>query len=249
MKTLFASVISLLLSAQVFSQVLTVGDKVPDLVFADCILPGSPGMIVKNISLKNFAGKVVILDFWATWCGPCIGSMPKYEGLQKKYSDQVQVIGITHEAVKRIQSFARNRPTSFMLAIDTASALRKYFEYRSIPHVVVIDKSGVIKAITHSDEITEEVLKDIINNKPVSLTLKKDRMDLNLGETDYFKADPNMEESFNLQAGIPGVGSMSIVGKGVFIKRRLSMFNFTIDGLYRTAYQISYYRTVSEIDP
>jgi uncharacterized protein (TIGR03435 family) len=249
MKTLFAFAVSLLLCARALSQVLTVGDKVPDVVFADCILPGSPEMVVKNIALKNFAGKVVILDFWATWCGPCIGSMPKYEGFQKKYSDQVQVIGVTHEAVKRIQTFARNRPVSFMLAIDTASALRKYFEYRSIPHVVVVDKSGTIKAITHSDELTEEVLNNIINDRPVSVTLKKDRVDFDFEKNDYFKAPPDTKESFNLQAGIPGVGSMSMVGKGAFSQRRLSMVNFTIDGLYRMAYRVSYYRMVSDIDP
>lgn len=248
MKTLFACIISLLLSMQAFSQTLTVGDKLPELTLDNSILPGSPNMIVKNISLQNFAGKVVVLDFWATWCGPCISSMPKYEKFQKKYPDQLQVIGVTHETVKRIQTFVRNRPVSFMLALDTASALRKYFEYRIIPHVVIIDGTGTIKAITHSDEVTDAVLEDLVNGREVSLSLKKDKVDFDFEKNDYFNADPNTRESFNIQATLPGAGSMSMVGKGTFTKRRVSMINFTIDGLYRMAYKVSYYRTVLEVD-
>lgn len=248
MKTLFVCTISLLLFVQAFSQTLTVGDKLPELTLDNSILPGSPGMVVKNISLQNFAGKIVILDFWATWCGPCISSMPKYEKFQKKYPDQLQVIGVTHEAVKRIQAFVRNRPVSFMLAVDTASILRKYFEYRTIPHVVIVDATGTIKAITHSDEITDAVMEDLVNGRKVSLSLKKDRVDFDFENNDYFNAPAGIQESFNIQLTLPGVGSMSMVGKGTFTKRRVSMINFTIDGLYRMAYKVSYYRTVLEVD-
>lgn len=249
MKTLFVLIASLLLSAQARSQSLTVGDKVPEITLSNSILPGSPNMIVKNVALQNFANKAVILDFWATWCGPCIASMPKYEAFQKKYADQLQVIGVTHETVKRIQSFVRNRPVGFMLAVDTASALRKYFEYRSIPHVVLIGKDGTVKAIAHSEDVTDAVINSLIAGREVSLPLKKDKVDFDVEENDYFKADPSTRESFNIQPGIPGLGSMSIIGKGAFAKRRVSMFNFTIDGLYRMAYQVSYYRTHLEVDP
>jgi uncharacterized protein (TIGR03435 family) len=248
MKTLFACIISLLLSAQAISQELTVGDKLPAVDVDNCILPGSPNMVVKNISLQNFAGKIIILDFWATWCGPCISSIPKYEKFQKKYPDQLQVIGVTHETVKRIQTFLRNRPVSFMLAVDTASTLRTYFEYRTIPHVVIIDGTGTVKAITHSDQVTDAVMEDLVNGRDVSLPLKKDNVGFNPEKDDHFNAPVDTRESFNIQPTFTGVGTLSMVGTGIFAKRRVSMINFTIDGLYRMAYQVSYYRTVLEVD-
>ena len=248
MKKLSVSLISLLLSLHVFSQTLTVGDKIPALSLDNCILPGSPNLVVKNVSLQNFSGKMIILDFWATWCGPCISSMPKLEMLQKQYPDKLQVIGVTHEAVKRIQKFAQNRPVGFMLAVDTASTLRRYFEYRTIPHVVIIDGTGTIKAITNSENVTEEAISNLLLGKEVSLPLKKDRADFDFAKTDYFDVDPNTKESFNVQGAFEGVGSMSKAGSGVFEKRRISMINFTIDGLYRTAYNVSYYRTILEFD-
>lgn len=239
---------SLVLSLPVCSQTLSVGDRIPAIRLDNCILPGSPDLVVKHVALQNFAGKFIILDFWATWCGPCISSMPRLEKAQKKYPDQLQVIGVTHESVKRIRAFVRNRPVSFMLAVDTASALRTYFEYRTIPHLVIIDPSGTIKAITHSEEVTETVIDNLMRGQEVSLTLKKDKVDFDFEKDDYFHADAGTRESFNIQATFPGAGTMSKAGKGVFEKRRISMINFTIDGLYRMAYQVSYYRTVPEVD-
>jgi uncharacterized protein (TIGR03435 family) len=247
MKKLSASLVIIVLWTASYAQALTVGDKSPTLDLTNCIIPGSVGTIVGNMPLQSFAGKAIILDFWATWCGPCISSMPKYEGFQKKYNAELQVIGITHEKIKRIERFVRNRPVGFMLVVDTASALRTYFDYRTIPHVVLIDKLGLIKAITSSENVTEEVIRDLIAGKDLSLPLKKDRLDFNLEE--YFNAATDTHEAFNLQPGVLGVGSMSKVGQDNFEKRRLSIVNLTIDGLYRMAYHVSYFRTVVDLDP
>lgn len=229
------------------SQPLHVGDKVPDLSLSASLLPGHPEVVVNQASLKQFKGSVVILDFWATWCGPCISAMSKYEKYQQKFGKKLQVIGITHEAIARIQRFATNRPVGFMLTIDTAAIFRKYFEYHTIPHVVIIDPEGVVRAITHSENVTEKVIEQILHKESVSLPLKADNVAFDM-EADYFRADSNTREAFVLQPGIEGVGSFSKIGQGVFKGRRVSMHNFTIDGLYRMAYKVSYFRMAYAVD-
>lgn len=231
----------------VSSQTLQIGDKLPDLNLPASLLPGNPKLVVYNISLQQFRGRVIILDFWATWCGPCISAMAKYERYQKKFGENLQVIGITHEKLPRIQKFAGNRPVGFMLAVDTAEQFRKYFSYRTIPHVVLIDPAGVIRAFAHSDDVTEEVIQKLLKKEDISLPVKADRVDFDM-EADYFNADPGTKESFVLQPGIEGVGSFSKIGQGVFKGRRISMHNFTIDGFYRMAYQVSYYRMEYAVD-
>lgn len=248
MKKLFMFLVLGGVLSTVNAQTLQVGDKVPNQQFDDVILPNSGDMLVKNISLENFANKIVVLDFWATWCGPCIASMPKYESLQKKFKDKLQVIGITHESVKRIQSFSKNRPVGFMLAIDTTSKWKSLFDYRTIPHVVLLDQKGIVRAITRSDEITEQVIGKLISNESIDLPLKKDNMEFD-ATADNFNAPSGTKESFNIQPAIENFNSsMSKVGQKEYEGRRISLLNFPIDGMYRVAYKVSYYRTAYEID-
>lgn len=248
MKKSILFICSFLLVIHLSAQQLGVGDKVPDMNLPDCIFPETNNMIVKNLSLSNFKNKIIVLDFWATWCGACISSMGKYESLQKKYKDQLQIIAISHEEVNRIQRFSKNRPTSLLLVVDTAESFRKYFDYRTVPHVVLIDKNRIVRAITHSEEINEQVIEKVSSGAPVSLSFKKDDTSFDI-DADYFAVDSTTKETFNLQPGIKGVGGFSKIGKGIFKDRRISLHNFLIDGMYRMAYNdISYFRTVYEMD-
>ena len=247
MKKIFLLLLTGSMCISNYGQALQLGDKVPEILLENVLVPGSTEAVVKNVSTSNFKNKIILLDFWATWCSPCIYAFPKYEALQKKYRDKLQIITVTHEQVKRIQSFIQNRPVQLMMAMDTAEALRKYFAYRTIPHVILIDTNGVIKAITGSDEIQDQVIDDIWKGKEISLRLKQDDIKFDY-ESDYFNADSNTRESFNLQPGIPNVGTFSKIGKGIFKDRRLSLHNFTIDGLYRMANKTSYFRVAYEMD-
>src|SRR5450755_1921744 len=86
---------SLLWSSVSFAQVNN-GETVPDLDFTTVL--NAP---VKTIKLSQLKGKLVLIDFWATWCGSCLVAMPHLQSLQSTYGRQLQVIAMNDETPKR----------------------------------------------------------------------------------------------------------------------------------------------------
>jgi len=102
----------------------------------------------KKVSMSAFKGKVIILDFWATWCVPCKAEIPGFIELQKKYGEQgLQIVGLSVDdtasmAKKYSEEMKMNYP--ILLAEGKEDILRAYDPIGSIPVSVVIDRQGRI---------------------------------------------------------------------------------------------------------
>lgn len=98
---------------------------------------------------KDLAGKVLLLDFWATWCGPCIAATPKLAELQKAHPDSLAVVGISGqgEDADTIRSYLAEKKPSFAYVHDDAQAVFKPFKSRGIPLVVLVSTDGVVRWI------------------------------------------------------------------------------------------------------
>jgi thiol-disulfide isomerase/thioredoxin len=101
------------------------------------------------LDLASLKGEVVVLDVWATWCGPCRQSMPKMEELQKKYGARgLKVVGISDEERDVIQRFQRNRSVQFhALAFDPDHTVASELMVSSLPTYIVVDASGVVQNV------------------------------------------------------------------------------------------------------
>lgn len=100
----------------------------------------------ESFSLENYKGKVVYLDFWASWCGPCKESFPWLNGIQSKYKDKnLVVIGINLDKDKsKADEFLKTHPANFPLFFNPEGNLAKQFGVKGMPFSVVIDKNGKV---------------------------------------------------------------------------------------------------------
>jgi thiol-disulfide isomerase/thioredoxin len=139
---------------------------------------GAHGLIRKKaptFSLKKFKGgkfdsasndgKVVVVDFWATWCGPCKASFPKVDAIYRKYKSKgVVVIGVNEdEDGGDIAGFLDDTGASFPIALDKNQKVAESFGVEAMPSTILIDKSGVVRFVhdgSHGDE-DKEIEKEI----------------------------------------------------------------------------------------
>ncbi len=111
---------------------------------APLVANGDAGARVK---LSELQGKVVILDFWATWCGPCAAQAPILDRLARKYPEKVVVLGINvGEAPARAKAYARQKGLSYPILVDPKQQVQATYGATNLPTLVLIDKSGIMKA-------------------------------------------------------------------------------------------------------
>lgn len=99
----------------------------------------------QEVQLKNLRGKVVLLNFWASWCGPCRLEMPFIEKLHHELKDKgLMVFGVNDEDVDTIRDYIKENGYSFPTLLDQDQEVLQLFRVRAIPTMIVIDKQGII---------------------------------------------------------------------------------------------------------
>ncbi len=110
-------------------------------------------------------GKFVLIDFWATWCGPCKKAIPELNVYHEKFKDQLVVIGISDETQAKVEKM-KTPKMDYYSAIDTQERLENIYEVKGIPHCVIINPEGIVvwEGWPHLPgfELTEKVIEDLL---------------------------------------------------------------------------------------
>ena len=102
----------------------------------------------KAIDLTQYKGQVVMINFWATWCGPCRQEMPLLEDIYKKYKPMgFTMLGVNVEPDSKAAEawLAKQKPVSFPIAFDTESKVSKMYKVAGMPSTVFVDRKGNIR--------------------------------------------------------------------------------------------------------
>ena len=105
-----------------------------------------PDLTGQQISLDQFKGKIVMLDFWATWCGPCRMTMPIVENLQKEYADSLVLLTINlQETQDVVRDYIHAQGIRSRVLLDEEGTVGTMYEAQEIPLQVLIDKQGIVR--------------------------------------------------------------------------------------------------------
>ncbi len=96
------------------------------------------------MSLKDFAGKPVFLNFWATWCGPCVSEMASIEKVSQQFKDEIVFLAVSNESPALIKSYLKKHKYSFKFAHLDVSYLDVYVV--ALPTTMLIDANGQLVA-------------------------------------------------------------------------------------------------------
>jgi thiol-disulfide isomerase/thioredoxin len=226
---------------------LRIGDRIPDIEL-NYFYTNDSAYKQKINSFKS--NKYLIINFWATWCSPCIQSMAYLDSLRLQYKNHLEIIAVTTEPKRKVTDFFKRQTHLSGVKLPILSddkILVNLFRHKIIPHIVWIDKEGFVKFITHKDQINRKNIESFLNNQAGTL-VSKPPDDLKFSMFQHLKAG----DSGFLYRSVLTKGNMSIPG-GVIKQpiaspraNRIFAFNMSIRDLYWIA--SSHFR-VSKFNP
>lgn len=203
----------------------------------------------ETITLADYKGKLIILDFWATWCGSCLDGLISGTSLQQEFKDEVAIIPIngisTRDTKEKINSTLskikadRNLETDIFSVIRD-STLESVFPHKSLPHLVWIDKNGKVLNSTYSNALSKANLENYRQDHKIDLHTKKDNFEFDkkrsLADQIDFSAIKEDYGQVTFCDYIEGIGTEAGDFKQNLNSSSFRILNYQLSYFYRIAY-------------
>jgi peroxiredoxin len=120
-----------------------------------------------RINLKDYQGFPVLINFWATWCAPCIEEMPLIQARYELYAPDLKVLAVNSgESFEDVKKFAQQQKLSFTILLDPAEEVQEMYRVRAFPTSYFIDVDGIIRGI-HLGSMSGSQLDDYLKETGV----------------------------------------------------------------------------------
>jgi thiol-disulfide isomerase/thioredoxin len=122
-----------------------------------------PGLDAQPVSLSQFRGKIILLNFWATWCVPCQAEMPLLQKTYQSSGGKLVVIGVnSQESETDVKNFIAQNQITFPIALDDSGEITRKFLINGYPTTFMIDSSGILRNL-HIGELKEDILQKYLS--------------------------------------------------------------------------------------
>lgn len=161
MKIVFAFFCSLIMFKAYSQQAYQKGDRVADFRFTNILNYSAVAS-----SLNDLKHDLVVVDFFGTWCVPCVKALPHLEQLQKTFENKISVVLVSNESEAKLTKFINARlPFPFPIVADTENKFISLFQPPSYPYTIVINKAGKIVDVTDAAPLTEDGLNKLLDER------------------------------------------------------------------------------------
>jgi thiol-disulfide isomerase/thioredoxin len=144
----------------------------------------APSLVLKDLQghtlrLSDYKGKVVLINFWATWCPPCLAEMPELIKWQREHRGSgLQIIGITYppEQISEVRRFIKKLKVNYPIVMGARELKAQFDESETLPLTVVIDRAGIIREVIQGillpEEFAEKIKPLLQQDKPQTVSQK-----------------------------------------------------------------------------
>ena len=156
---------------------LMAGSLLSPLVMAGDMTGPAPDFTLTNregqpVSLAELKGEVVLINFWATWCGPCRKEMPLLEDIYQRYSRLgFTLLGVNVEEHSRdADRFLSETPVSFPILFDPANQVSQLYDVAAMPSTVLVDRNGNLRYLHHGyqdgyEDMYREQIRELVRER------------------------------------------------------------------------------------
>lgn len=154
---------------------LQIGDTIPEALWHLPLQVINHPEGKETITLNDYRGKLIILDFWGPTCSYCISAFPKLDSLQSVFGEHLQIVLTTTRAREKIVEFHQRKPIPGQLfSVTGDSVLAKFFTHRSLPHYAWICPKGRFMATTNNSSVTPGNIRTVLNGATLRTVHKND---------------------------------------------------------------------------
>ncbi|NQD69983.1 TlpA family protein disulfide reductase [Sphingobacterium shayense] len=173
-------------------QPLAPGDTVPKEIWNLPLKLVRHNAKTRTVKLANYRGKIIIFDYWATWCRSCIQTVPKMHAQAADFPDDIVLLPVTHESEQHIKSFLVKTQSPQIRQLEkefetvvAGDMLKRLIPHQTLPHVAIINREGVLELVTKPPFVNHELLNNLVEEKDYHLSTFQTTLDSTLLSSNF----------------------------------------------------------------